>query len=273
VGRSPAVTVVIPAYNRKALLRRALGSVLGQTYDDWEVVVADDGSTDGTPDLAGEFAAERVHFLRLPFRRGAAAARNAGVAASAGRILAFLDSDDEWQPEKLEKQMRAFETAAPDVGVVYTSTVRFFRGRTYDIPGASIRTREGNLFGPILRGLYIVPTPAAAVRRECLERVGGFDESLPALEEWDLWIRLAKVCRFAHVPEALTVSHYTLGSLSADRRLFLRAKRMIYRKHRRDFLKSPAALAALAVNMARLRAGLLVERIRGREADFEDGAE
>jgi glycosyltransferase involved in cell wall biosynthesis len=267
------VSIVIPTHNRKVLLRRALGSVLGQTYDDWEAVVADDGSTDGTSDLAGEFAAERIRFLRLPFRRGAAAARNACIAASAGRIVAFLDSDDEWRPEKLEKQMRVFEAAAPDVGVVYTRTVRFFRGRTYDIPGASIRKKDGDLYRPILRGLYIIPTPAAAVRKESLERVGGFDERLPALEEWDLWIRLAKICRFAHVPESLTVSYFTPGSLSADRRLFLRAKRMLYRKHRRDFLKSPAALAALAVSMARLRAGLFVERVRGREAANEDGAE
>jgi glycosyltransferase involved in cell wall biosynthesis len=272
MGGAPEVSIVIPSFNRKELLRRALGSVLGQSYSDWEAIVVDDGSTDGTPDLARGFAGERVRFLRLPSRRGAAAARNAAVAASAGRIIAFLDSDDEWRPEKLERQMETFGTAGPGVGVVYTRTARIFRGRTYDIPGTSVGKKDGDLFHSILRGVYIVPTPAAAVRKECLEAVGGFDESLPALEEWDLWIRLAKVCRFAYVPESLTVSHFTPGSLSADRRRFLSAKRMIFRKHRGEFLRSPMALAALAANMARLRAGLLLERTRERAAKAEEEA-
>jgi glycosyltransferase involved in cell wall biosynthesis len=257
-----AVSVVIPSFNRKELLKRALGSVLGQTYPDWEAVVADDGSTDGTCELAREFPPERVRFVRLPSRRGPAAARNAAIAAAEGRVIAFLDSDDEWLPAKLERQMDVFASAPPDVGVVYTRTLRFFRGRTYEIPSASVGQTDGNLLAPILRGVYLVPTPAAAVRRQFLEAAGPFDETLPALEEWDLWIRLAGICSFAYIPEPLTLSHQTPDSLSADRRLFVRAKRLIFRKHRREFLRSPRAVTALAAGLIRLQAGEALDGIR-----------
>jgi glycosyltransferase involved in cell wall biosynthesis len=262
MSRQPEVSIIIPAYNRRELLARALRSVLGQTYREWEAIVVDDGSTDGTGSAVGEFGEGRLRILRHPERRGPAAARNTAIAASRGRIIAFLDSDDEWLPAKLEKQVQAFREAPPDVGVVYTGTLRHFKGKTYVIPSASAGRKEGDVFATILRGSYLVPTPAAAVKKECLDAVGFFDESLPALEEWDLWIRLAKVCRFRYVPDLLTVSHYTPGSVSADRTLFLRAKRLVLRKHRKEFLRSPRALVCVLGGMARLRAGYLLGRIK-----------
>jgi glycosyltransferase involved in cell wall biosynthesis len=260
--RQPAVSVVIPAFNRRELLTRAVRSVFAQSYGEWEAIIVDDGSTDGTENVSAEFADERLRLIRHPARRGPAAARNTAIAASRGRIIAFLDSDDEWLPEKLEKQVKAFEEAPADVGVVYTGTWRYFKGKKYGLPSPSIRNKEGDVLKTVLRGVYLVPTPSAAVKKECLDRAGLFDESLPALEEWDLWIRLAKACRFAYIPELLTVSHYTPGSVSADRLLFLRAKRMVLRKHRTEFLRSPLALLSVLAGMARLRAGYLVSLIK-----------
>jgi glycosyltransferase involved in cell wall biosynthesis len=259
----PVVSVVIPAYNRRQLLIQAVRSVFAQSYGEWEAIVVDDGSTDGTENVSAEFADERLRLIRHPARRGPAAARNTAIAASRGRIIAFLDSDDEWLPEKLEKQMNAFAEAPADVGVVYTGTWRSFKGKKYGIPSPSIRVKEGDVLNTVLRGVYLVPTPAAAVKREYLDRIGLFDEALPALEEWDLWIRLAKACRFSYIPELLTVSHYTPGSISTDRLLFLKAKRMVLRKHRTEFLSSPLALLSVLAGMARLRAGHLLSLIKG----------
>lgn len=260
--RQPEVSIVIPVHNRRELLKRALRSVLGQTYGEWEAIVVDDGSTDGTGSVAGEFPDGRLRVLRHPARRGPAAARNTAIAASKGWLIAFLDSDDEWLPAKLEKQVEAFREAPADVGVVYTGTSRHFKGRTYVIPSPSAGRKEGDVFATILRGSYLVPTPAAAVKKERLDAVGLFDESLPALEEWDLWIRLAKACRFRYLPELLTVSHYTPGSVSDDRLLFLRAKRLILRKHRTEFLRSPRALGSVLGGMARLWAGHLLSGVK-----------
>jgi glycosyltransferase involved in cell wall biosynthesis len=266
MSQRPEVSVVVPAYNRREVLARALRSLVGQTFRDWEALVVDDGSTDGTGDAVYSFSDPRLRVIRHPVRRGPAAARNTGMAASTGRIIAFLDSDDEWLPEKLRKQVEALAAAPTGTAVVYTTTLRHFGARTYEIPSVSARSREGDLFKTILRGTYVLTTPSAAVTREAIDAAGYFDESLPALEEWDLWLRLAKVCRFAHIPEPLTISHFTPGSLSADRLIFLAAKRLILRKHLRDFLKEPRALASALAGMARLRAGDILCRLRPETA-------
>jgi glycosyltransferase involved in cell wall biosynthesis len=258
----PLVSVVIPARDRRDVLPRALRSLQAQRFGDWEAVVVDDGSADGTAEAARTFADVRVRVIRHEAGRGPAAARNTGIRATGGRIVAFLDSDDEWRPEKLQRQVEAFASAPAEVGVVYTGTLRHFGGKTYEIPAPSAGKREGDVFAAVLRGTYLVPTPAAAVRREVFESAGLFDESLPALEEWDLWIRLSRFCRFAFVPEPLVVSHFTPGSLSSDRRLFRRAKGLILRKHLPDFLERPGALLSVLASMARLTAGHALARIR-----------
>jgi len=268
----PHVSVVIPVYNRGELLKRALRSVLEQSYGDWEAIVVDDGSTDGTGGSAAGFSDPRLRVLRHPSRRGPAAARNTGIAESRGRIITFLDSDDEWLPGKLARQVEVFHQGPAEVGVVYTATRRLFKGQEYLIPPASAGRKEGDLFGPILRGAYLVSTPAAAVKKECLDAAGLFDETLPALEEWDLFLRLAKVCRFGYIPEALTVSHYTPGSVSADRLLFARAKGMILRKHWKEFFQSPRALAAVLGGIARLHAGRALAAIRDKGRGRGEGA-
>jgi len=267
----PLVSVIVPARDRRDILPRALRSLLAQTYRDWEAVVIDDGSEDGTAEAARALGDPRLRIIRHNPGRGAAAARNTGIRATGGPIVAFLDSDDEWRPEKLRRQVEAFASAPAEVGLVYTATLRHFKGKTYEIPSPSVRKKEGDVFAAVLRGAYLVPTPAAAVRREALVRVGPFDETLPALEEWDLWIRLAKVCRFAHLPEPLVISHFTPGSLSSDRRLFCRAKGLILKKHLPEFLEHPAALLGVLASMARLASGWVLAAVRGegRGADKE----
>lgn len=116
---NPTVSVVIPTYNRAALLGRSIRSVLGQSYKDFELIVIDDGSTDETSHVVADFADPRIRYLPLPHNTGAGAARNAGVRVARGKFLAFQDSDDEWLPSKLAKQISAFESGPARLGMVY----------------------------------------------------------------------------------------------------------------------------------------------------------
>ena len=181
----PAVSVIIPTYNRRELLREAIASVLAQTYGDFELIVVDDGSDDGTAAVVREFAG--VRYVYQP-NRGVSAARNHGVALSSGALLAFLDSDDLWQPRKLASQV-AFFTAHPEALICQTEEIWLRRGVRVN-PCHKHRKPAGDIFARSLE-LCLVSPSAVMLRRRLFERTGGFDESLPACEDYDLWLRIA----------------------------------------------------------------------------------
>ena len=115
-GKTPKVSVIIPTYNRAHLVGRAIRSVLNQTYQDFEIIVVDDGSTDNTEEVVKSFNDPRIRYIRHEKNRGGSAACNTGIRAARGEYIAFQDSDDEWLPEKLEKQMQVFENTPTGVG-------------------------------------------------------------------------------------------------------------------------------------------------------------
>jgi glycosyltransferase involved in cell wall biosynthesis len=186
---SPAVSVIIPTFNRGWCLGQAVDSVLAQAYPDLELIVVDDGSTDATPRLLAGYGG-RLHVLRCE-HRGVSAARNAGIAAAGAELIAFLDSDDLWLPGKLSRQV-AFFTRNPQALICQTEELWVRNGRRVN-PGKRHRKRAGIIFEPSLE-LCLVSPSAVMVRRELLERVGLFDEALPACEDYDLWLRVS--CRF-----------------------------------------------------------------------------
>jgi glycosyltransferase involved in cell wall biosynthesis len=116
----PKVSVIIPTYNRAGLLKRAIQSVLNQIYQDFEIIIVDDASTDNTENVIESFKEHRIRYIKHESNKGAAVARNTGIKFANENYIAFQDSDDEWLPEKLEKQMEIIEHASPRVGVVYT---------------------------------------------------------------------------------------------------------------------------------------------------------
>ena len=183
----PRVSVIIPTYNRAALVQDAAASVLAQTFRDFELLVVDDGSTDGTPEALAAFAGE-IKVLRHPQRRGVSAARNTGIAAAQGEMLAFLDSDDLWLPEKLARQM-AFMAALPGLLLSQTEEIWVRRGLRVN-PPLSHRKEGGHIFLRSLERCLVSPS-AVVLHRRLLEAHGGFDEDLPAAEDYDLWLRLA----------------------------------------------------------------------------------
>lgn len=187
------VSVVIPTYNRVTLVQEAIESVLRQRMDGVEVIVVDDGSTDGTHDVLGERYGERVRYF-YQVNRGRSAARNYGIRASRGRYLLFLDSDDRLLPEGIEREA-AYLDAHPEVDVVYTDG--YFCDETGRNVGRIASARPPHSTEDILEALVISNVITAChsvmVRREALESVGPpyFDEALRGTEDEDLWIRLA----------------------------------------------------------------------------------
>ena len=192
------VSVIIPTFNRWPMLGEAVDSVLAQTVSDYELIVVDDGSTDGTPLRLRDYG-ERLTVLTHS-RRGVAAARNLGVSRSAGRYLAFLDSDDLWHPRKLERQLDFMEQN-PNVEICQTDEIWIRNGVRVN-PRRKHRKPSGDIFRPSL-DLCLVSPSAVMMRRELFERVGGFDESFPVCEDYDLWLRISKDTEVPLIPEAL----------------------------------------------------------------------
>jgi glycosyltransferase involved in cell wall biosynthesis len=199
---SPRVSVVIPLYNAKDVIRKTIESVLAQTWTDREIVVVDDGSSDGSGDIVRSFGAQ-VRYVRQA-NGGVARARNRGIAESQGRYLALLDHDDLWHPQKLERQVALLDSR-PDVGMVITDVAHIDReGKPMGIVGSGYNPAEtfARLF---VRGY--VPTPSAAlIRRSVLEAVGGFDERFNSagMDDHELWTRIAARYEIANIPEPLT---------------------------------------------------------------------
>jgi glycosyltransferase involved in cell wall biosynthesis len=186
---NPLVSVIIPTYNRGWIVRDAIDSVLGQTHADVELIVVDDGSTDRTPEILDSYG-DRLRVTRQA-NQGVSAARNRGIGGSSGTLIALLDSDDIWLPKKLAVQVDFFKRN-PAALVCQTEEIWIRNGLRVN-PGKRHRKHSGMIFEPSLE-LCLVSPSAVMVRRELFEEVGLFDESLPACEDYDLWLRVG--CRF-----------------------------------------------------------------------------
>jgi glycosyltransferase involved in cell wall biosynthesis len=189
VHPSPRVAVIIPLYNLRAFVRDAIESALAQTLapSDLEVVVIDDGSTDDGGAIARTYE-PHIRYIRQD-NRGLSAARNRGIRESCAPFLAFLDADDRFLPGKLAAQLTAFD-AHPELGLVYTG-FRYIDAGGAPLPQRGWSQETGDLLPRLVRGNVIHPVQAL-VRREPVERAGGFDETLTSAEDWDLWLRLSR---------------------------------------------------------------------------------
>lgn len=212
---APYFTVLICTKNRAEYLRAALGCVFAQTFEDFEVVVVNDASADHTSAVLGEFADSRLMVIDFDSGGLLGATRNRGLADSSGQFIAFLDDDDTWMPEKLERVAEVIESD-PDVGLVChdqeyvrpkESGGGIWRRRSQYGPGDSY---EGDIHDyMLLKGNQPAPSATVVSRRRLVE-VGGFSEhpSLATVEDYDLWLRLSQVCRFVFLREILGTQRY-----------------------------------------------------------------
>jgi glycosyltransferase involved in cell wall biosynthesis len=202
-GKSePLVSVIIPTYNRAVMVGRAIESVLAQVFRNYELIVVDDGSEDGTGRVLSQYR-DRITVLRQS-RRGVSAARNLGIRKSKGRLIAFLDSDDLWLPDKLSHQT-AFFRDRPEALICQTEEIWIRNGRRVN-PKKRHRKSSGDIFLPSLE-LCLVSPSAVMLRRPLFDDVGCFDESLPACEDYDLWLRISSRHPVYLIDTPLIVKH------------------------------------------------------------------
>ncbi len=202
-GASPLVSVVVPAYNCASVIGEALESVCRQTYAHWEAIVVDDGSTDETRAALAPYMGRIRYFHQV--NQGTAAARNAGVRQARGELLAFLDNDDIWLPEKLALQVRVLQ-GSPECGLVFTDGKTFTSGGVRQESVISNRldgwidahrtddllVAKGCLLKSLLFSNEISSASSVMVSRSCFDRAGGFDERIAIADDYDLWLRIAR---------------------------------------------------------------------------------
>ena len=196
----PLVSVIIPTFNRGWIVAEAIQSVLAQTYRQFELIVVDDGSTDRTASILHEFQ-DHIRIIRQT-NQGVSAARNQGVDAAQGAFVAFLDSDDLWKPEKLAVQVNFFLSNSEAL-ICQTDEIWIRNGRRIN-PKIYHQKPSGDIFLPSL-ALCLVSPSAVMLKKDFFQQVGGFDESLPACEDYDLWLRIS--CRHPVflIPDQLVV--------------------------------------------------------------------
>jgi glycosyltransferase involved in cell wall biosynthesis len=237
---NPVFSVVIPTYNQADFLRTALRSVLDQTFRDFEVVIVNNYSTDHTLDVVADSKDERVRAINFRNHGVIGAGRNVGIKASNGTYIAFLDSDDTWCREKLERVAEVIQSD-PQVGLIchdqeIVRDGKVVRRSHYGLPPGF----RGNLYDYLVLVENCVSTSATVVAKRYLDEVGSFSEDLGlvTVEDYDLWVRLSTVCHFRFIRAVLGRHHFHSSSSSANVELHLRSGLAILEKHHRELKES-----------------------------------
>ena len=246
----PTVSIIIPAFNRSSTIISAIESVLRQTYKDFELLIVDDGSTDETMSRVAEISDPRIRMLSNPQNMGASAARNNGIKNARGKWIAFQDSDDEWLPEKLQKQMNEIAAQSEDYIACYCGMLvvgeytQSEQERTLVryIPSADLTPVEGNILTTLLRA-NPASTQTLLIQKDVLTKIGGFDESLPALVDWDCNLRLVEHGLIAFVDEPLVLQYFSQNSITRSHANRAAARLKIITKNRHLWNKHPKLLA------------------------------
>lgn len=218
------VSVIIPTYNRAHIVTEAIESVLAQTYQSYEIIVVDDGSTDNTAEVLKKYGNKIKYYYQD--NKGVSAARNRGIREANGDFIAFLDSDDLWKSDKIEKQVIVFQENQ-DLGLVY-SYAEFLTVSTGKI---QIKPRVicSNLRDLVEKDA-ILPTPTVMIRKKCLADIGLFAETIPGIEDFDLWFRIAEKYTFSFIPAVLAKARYFGPNLSSESDKMSHGYLIIYNK-------------------------------------------
>ena len=268
---TPTFSVVIPTYNHADYLRLALRSVLDQTCQDFEVIVVNNFSSDHTLDVIQEFNDPRIRVINFKNDGVIGASRNAGINNSRGKLVAFLDSDDSWRKNKLEGVAKAFQRE-PGVGLVCHNVALVREGqevaRTWFGPPDSYR---GSMYDHLLFSFNGPATSASVVAKDCLEEVGMFSEdpSFVTVEDYDLWLELAKVCDFRFMPEVLGASTLHPENASGNVELHLHNGLALINKHCAGLRKSPNSYPERVIRRLYARSYYVAARRYHRQGVFK----
>ncbi len=234
----PKVSVIIPTYNREQFIVRAINSVLSQIYRDFEIIIVDDGSTDHTKNILDQFNGKIKYIYQD--NQGVSAARNRGIQESSGQYIAFLDSDDYWVPEKLTLQVDVLEKN-PHIGIVYARMpILNEKGEKVGLKPARI---SGKNFKELMEVWGDLPTSTVMTRKECFNKAGMFDASLPPMEDIDMWIRISRFYDLYEIEnKVLAYYHRHSEQITADKVKVYTGLIKIYTKILKNFDDAPQLL-------------------------------
>jgi len=200
------VSVVIPTYNRAEMLGTAISSVLAQTYQNIEIIVVDDASQDDTQEVVNSFNKKRIRYLRHDRNKGEAAARNTGIQNISGDYIAFLDDDDEWLPDKLMLQMQVLQNTTRKTGLIYCGFLVVDKD-SHKVLRQRMPSNNGNVHDALMKCNFIAAPSTVIIRKECIKKIGLFDEKIAYGLDYDMWIRISKQYHFDYVGQPLVKYH------------------------------------------------------------------
>ena len=254
----PLISVIIPVYNGEKTIRETIESVLSQTFTDFELIVINDGSQDATLQIVERIQDARLKVFSYP-NSGQATSRNRGIARACGEYISFIDADDLWTPDKLEAQLRALQDN-PQAAVAYSWTKCIDELGQFSRRGSHI-SATGDVYGKLLLIDFIENGSNPLIRRQALIKVGSFDESLPAAEDWDMWLRLAACYEFVAVPSSQILYRQSANSWSAN---VLKQGAGSLQVMERAFNQAPESLQHLKpASLANIYKGLTFKALEG----------
>lgn len=228
-----SVDVIIPAFNAAKYLPKAIESVISQTFSDWQILLVDDGSTDNTAEAVSPFLERlgpKIKYIRQD-NGGLPAARNAAIRASRGEFIALLDADDIWLPCRLEESVKVL-LERPQAGLAYGLITNIDpEDRIGSTWVGNLKNVEGHIAPQIYMRTVELPCPTITFRRQCIDEVGGFDESMRATEDRDLWLRIALKHEVAFIPKVLAYYRRSPDSMSANPDRMVQAQLHFIAKH------------------------------------------
>ena len=226
----PQVSVIILTRNRPEFLVKAVESVLNQTYTDFEIVIVDDASTDKTPEVIKSFQDPRIISIRHDVNKGESGSRNAGVKVAKGELVAFLDDDDEWLPQKLELQVSLLQKGNDKLGGVYTG---FYKWDMVEekIVGEIIPKKRGNISEDMFIKNWVGTPSTVLVKNKCFQDVGEFDEKLVFGPDWDMWLRIAHKYEFEYIASPLVKYGIHSQQMSTSYRKWILGREKLLEKY------------------------------------------
>ncbi len=231
------ISVILPTYNRANLISRAINSVINQTYQKFQLIIVDDDSIDNTEMIIKEYNNPKICYLKHPYNMGPAEARNTGIKYARSNYLAFIDSDDKWFPEKLEKQLEVFlKYSYNNLGIVYSDMIRVDKdNREIYWRSPDFKLEVKDLYKKSLNyEVENIGISTAMIRKECLKKIGYFDPNLKRLEDLEIFIRLSKYFNFYHLEIPLIYYYETESGVSSSIINLINARKYILNKYFED---------------------------------------
>jgi glycosyltransferase involved in cell wall biosynthesis len=243
-NKDPEVSVIIPTYNRSDLLSRAIRSVLNQTYRNFELIIVDDGSTDNTKQIVGEYQKKdkRIIYIWEKNSGGPAKPKNTGIQNSKGKYIAFLDDDDEWLSKKLEKQIKLFKISDKNLGFIGCNAIIINELDKKICDCHKVMNKKNKrAFNSLLEDNIIHSASSIIVKKKVLNNVGFFDENFKYADDWDLWLRISKFYAFSSIPDNLYKYrvHGKNTMKSINLKEDIKVWENFYNKHKKEYLKYP----------------------------------